>query len=355
MRSKLLYLFVAVCSAASLEAQEYRWKLEFDYFFDNQEYKKSSFIDPQTMNGIWLNPLAGITWDSAHTLYGGVNLLKIPGMQEAVNKVDVTLYYQYETPKVLFRAGAFPRKEALPNYSDFFFKDSVNHFMPLMQGIFWQIGKGRNFLNAWMDWTGYATADTRENFYVGFSGKGSKGIIFGDFQSYLFHYAGTYPGNPAYGVSEQMQVMASLGVEYEGENSFKGMASAGVFAGLERDRKADVSYKPVGFTARANVEYRGIGTENTFYAGDPRMRFFQVYGGDLYWGTQFLRGSTYLQSKVYIRLIDSGRATVRLNGNLHFSEGKLLFQQTLSVAASFDNFTMPKRNSVQYPWMGIFQ
>jgi hypothetical protein len=354
MRNKLVYLFVAVCSAASLQAQEYRWKVGFDYFFDNQEYEKSSFIDPQTMNGIWLNPLAGISWDSAHTLYGGVNLLRISGMQEAVNKVDVTLYYQYETPRVLFRAGAFPRNEALPNYSDFFFKDSVNHFMPLMQGIFWQIGKERNFLNAWMDWTGYATADTRENFYVGFSGKGSAGVFFGDFQSYLFHYAGTYPGNPAYGVSEQMQLMASLGVEYVGENSFKGMASAGIFAGLERDRKADVSYSPVGFTARVNAEYWGIGMENTFYAGDPRMRFFQTYGADLYWGTQFLRGSTYLQSKGYIRLLDAGRAAVRLNGNLHFSEGRVLFQQTLSVTASFDNFSKPKKR-VQYPWMRIFQ
>jgi len=53
------------------------------------------------------------------------------------------------------------------------------------------------------------------------------------------------------------------------------MASAGIFAGLERDRKADVSYSPVGFTARVNAEYWGIGMENTFYAGDPRMRFFR--------------------------------------------------------------------------------
>ena len=268
MRRKLVYLFVAVCSAASLQAQEYRWKLVFDYFFDNQEYEKSSFIDPQTMNGIWLNPLAGISWDATHTIYSGVNLLKIPGMKEAVDKVDVTLYYQYETPKVLFRAGAFPRKEVLPNYSDFFFKDSVNHFMPLMQGVFCQIGKERNFLNAWMDWTGYATPDTRENFYVGFSGKGSTRVFFGDFQSCLFHYAGTYPGNPAYGVSEQMQVMASLGVE---------------------------------------------------------------------------------------RLLDSDRATVRLNGNLHFSEGRMLFQQTMSVAASIDNCSKRVKTKVSYPWMNLFR
>ncbi|HBG58676.1 MAG TPA: hypothetical protein DDX07_11760 [Porphyromonadaceae bacterium] len=355
MQRKIIYLLAVVSSVVSLHAQEYRWKVGVDYFFDNQEYEKSSFIDPQTMNGIWLNPLAGISWDSTHTLYGGVNLLKIPGIKEAVNKVDVTLYYQYETPRVLFRAGAFPRTEALPNYSDFFFKDSVNHFMPLMQGIFWQIGKERNFFNAWMDWTGYATAVDRESFYLGFSGKLSRGIFFGDFQSYLFHYAGTYPGNPAYGVSEQMQGMASLGLEYHARNSFRGLVSAGVFAGLERDRKAGESDKPVGFTARVDLEYWGIGTRNTFYAGDPRMHFFHTYGGDLYWGTQFLQGRSYLQSKWYIRLLDSERASVRLNANLHFSEGKMLFQQTLSVSASIDNFGMPEKHSVRYPWKRIFR
>ena len=202
-----------------MQAQQYRWKVGFDYFFDNQEYERSSFIDPQTMNGIRLRPLGGIAWDSLHTVVAGGDLLKIPGTKAAVDKVELTLYYQYKTPNILFQAGAFPRKEVLPNYSDFFFKDSVNNFMPLMRGLFWQIGKERQFFNMWMDWTGYATATERENFYVGFSGKMAHHLFFVDFQSYLFHYAGTHPGNPVYGVSEQLQGMTSLGVEYVSENS----------------------------------------------------------------------------------------------------------------------------------------
>ncbi|WP_298646779.1 hypothetical protein [uncultured Proteiniphilum sp.] len=339
----------------ALHAQEYRWGVGLDYFFDNREYKKSSFTDPQTLHGIWLNMLGGVTWDSTHTIYAGVNLLKIPGMRKAVNKTDVTLYYQYKKPKILLRAGAFPRKEVLPNYSDFFFRDSVNLFMPLMQGVFWQIGKDANFFNAWMDWTGYATANTRESFYLGFSGKASRGILFADFQSYLFHYAGTFPENPAYGVSEQIQGMASAGLEYEAANSFKGLLSAGIFAGLERDRKAGESYKPVGFTARADAELYGIGTENRFYTGDARMRLFPVYGGNLYWGSPFLRGSTYLQSKWYIRLLESDHASARINCNLHFSEGHILFQQTLSITANIGNFLNPEKKKVNYPWMRIFR
>lgn len=347
----LFILFVV----PELQAQEYLWRLGFDYFFDNREFKKSAFIDSQTQNGIWLKPQGGISWDSTHTIYAGVNLLKIPGGGEAVDKVDMTLYYQYETDRVLFRAGSFPRKEVLRNYSSFFFKDSVNNFVPLMQGVFWQIGKERNFFNAWMDWTGYASPTARESFFLGFSGRLSSAHLFGDFQSYMFHYAGTFPVNSAYGVSEQLQGLASLGIEYDGDNSFKGLLTAGVFAGMERDRKAVISYFPVGFTARADAEFWGIGTRNTLYAGDRRMRFYSQHGDNLYWGTQFLRGSTYIESMWYVRLLNSDRVTAQFNLNLHFSGGEMLFQQAFSVSASIDNIINPVKKKVSYPWMRIFQ
>jgi hypothetical protein len=156
-------------------------------------------------------------------------------------------------------------------------------------------------------------------------------------------------------VSEQLLGSASVGVEYEDENSFKGLLSAGVLAGLERDRKAGLSYRPLGFTARIQAEYWGVGTENIFYAGDPRMRLYSEQGSDLYWGTPFLQGRSYLQSKWFIRLFDTDRVTARVNFNLHLSEGEWHLQQTLSVAASIDNFSKPGRKRMHYPWMRIFQ
>lgn len=352
---RFVLLLLTLCSVISIQAQDYMWKLGLDYFFDNREYEKSSYIEPQTLNGIWFSPSGGVTWDSSHTVVAGVDLLKIPGMKKAIDKVDLTLFYQYDSPNTIFRAGSFPRRDALSNYSDFFFNDSVKYFIPLMQGLFWQIGKGDNFFNAWMDWTGYATPENRESFFIGFSGKAAKGIFFSDFQSYLFHYAGTNPGNPVYGVSEQMQGMASIGVELESANGLNGLLSAGVFAGIERDRNADIVHKPVGFISRANLEFWGIGTENTLYTGDPRMRFYNQYGGDLYWGTPFLQGTSYLQSKFYIRFMETDRIKIRLNGNLHLTEGNLLFQQTLTLSASIDNFTKTSSKGAVYPWMRIFQ
>ena len=355
MRKVFLFFIGISLFPLAIHAQDYHWKIGADYFFDNTEYGKSSYIDSQTMNGIWLNPSGEISWGARHAIRAGVNLLKIPGTEETVDKVDLTVYYQYQTPKVLFKAGAFPREEVLPNYSDFFFKDSVTHFLPLMRGVFWQFGREKSFFNMWMDWTSYATETSREKFFVGFSGKVAKKLFFADFQSYMFHNANTRPATEGEGVHENMQLQASLGLCHTDEAGFKGLLSIGVLAGYERDRFRDERYSPVGFTSRLNAEYKGIGTENTLYAGDARMRMFDRFGGDLYWGTPFLQSKSYVESKWYVRLLESARATARLNCNLHFSEGHVLFQQTLSVSVSIDNFTHPERENNPFPWTKIFQ
>ncbi len=88
---RYIFLLLTLCSVVSLHAQNYIWKLGLDYFFDTREYEKSSYTDPQTLNGIWVTPAAGITWDSAHTVVAGVDILKIPGMHKAIDKVDLTL------------------------------------------------------------------------------------------------------------------------------------------------------------------------------------------------------------------------------------------------------------------------
>ena len=194
-----------------------------------------------------------------------------------------------------------------------------------------------------MDWTGYADETERESFFLGFSGKISKGMLFADFQSYLFHYSGTLPWNPQYGVSEQFQGLVSAGVEYENSTGFEAMASVGALGGVERDRKSHAVYKPFGLVVRANARYGRLGVRNTFYAGSRRMCLYHVHGDNLYWGTPFLRGKSYLQNQWYINLLQSSGVRAALNMNLHFSEGMLLFQQTLSVSASIGRFTAPGR------------
>ncbi|MDR1743449.1 MAG: hypothetical protein LBR48_06460 [Dysgonamonadaceae bacterium] len=331
-----------------------------DYFFDNMEYSRSSYASSQTLNGIWFKPLVGYSVDSIHSLYGGFDVLKIPGTSAAtIEKTgltfDLTLFYEYKTTKTLFRAGAFPREEALANYSDFFFTDSVRNFKPLVRGLFWQVGNKDKFFNAWMDWTGYPSDSVRESFFLGLSGKIAYNVFFVDFQSCLFHYANT-SDHDFKGVSENFQIQSSAGVEITAGENFNALIAAGVLAGYERDRAQDKKpYLPLGFTACVQAEYMGIGTKNMFYAGDPRMKYYNRYRNGLYWGTPFLRDPAYLKNSWYARLIDSKFATARLDLNLHFSEKNVFFEQLFTVIVSFDNFTNRKQTKRVFPWLKIFQ
>ena len=95
----------------------------------------------------------------------------------------------------------------------------------------------------------------------------------------MFHYSNTKPATPDEGVSENLQLQATAGLEYEKENGFKGLLAAGMLLGYERDRRFENElYKPVGFVARGNAEMWGIGTKNTLYVGDPRMRLADAFG-----------------------------------------------------------------------------
>lgn len=356
MRKKAYLLLLLLLVIVTTKAQEYSWSLGLDYFFDNTEYAKSSFQDSESMNGVWLKPMGTISWHNKHSINGGVNLLKIPGTEKVIDKVNVTMYYQYQSNNILFRAGSFPRSDLLGNYNTFFFKDSVNNFTPLMQGVFFQIGNGDNFFNAWFDRTGYATPTTHEHFFVGLSGKASKGIFFADFQSYMLHYSNTKPATPGEGVSENFQLQATVGIDYNIGNGFKGLLAAGTLVGYERDRRFEGElYKPAGFVARGDAEMWGIGTKNLLYIGDNRMRLAETFGGDLYYGTQFLQSSPYLKSEWYIRLIESDLVKVRFNCNLHFNEGHTMMQQMLTVSATIGSSGIKNKKSVEYPWMRVLR
>lgn len=353
----LLLLFLVMCAPLSHAQRNYKWNVGFNYFFDNNEYGNSSYTSSQTMNGIWLKPTVAYNWDDKNSIYAGINLLKIPGTDKIIDKTKLTLYYEYSNPKVIFRAGAFPKEETLSNYNTFFFSDSIRNFEPVMSGIFWQIGRGDTFFNLWLDWTSYANETRREKFYFGFSGKYTRGLMFADFQSYFHHNANTLPPTLGEGVRENMQVQFTAGIHYTNENSLDLLAAAGILAGLERDRRYDDAvYKPIGFVGRLDAEYAGIGTNNTLYIGDQHMYMYPLFKSDLYAGNPFLQGKSYLRSEWYVRIIESPRVNAKLNCNLHFSEKNLMFQQMFTVTANIGNF-LPE-NAPAYkrmPWKRLFE
>lgn len=355
MKNIFILLFIILNISIVTAQNNYKWGVDLDYFFNNSEYDKSTYAESGTMQGIWLKPRGRISWDKENSIDAGVNLLAIPGNKKTLEKINLTMFYQFQKKSILFKVGSFPRQETLGNYDTFFFRDSVNYYTPNMRGVFWQVGRKNNFINAWIDWTGNASHKVREDFFVGFSGKASTDIFFAEFQSYMFHRALTNPPIEGEGVSENIQIQAMAGINYTSPKGFNVLAAGGVLAGYERDRRYDNTlYKPIGYVAKLNLEYWGIGTKNSFYIGDPRMILYNDFGGSLYHGTPFLQGKSYLKNELYIKLIENRTVDVIFFSNMHFSQKEVLFQQLLTVTARVGNLFPRSKKKTNYPWKDLF-
>ena len=347
MKKIICLLSLVLVFLLPLSAQKLVWNANLNYFFDNTEYAKSTITKDQTMTGVHFAPEIGLAIDSVHSFFAGADLLKTAGSQNVIDDIQPLAYYRYQNQKVSFYAGAFSRSELLSNYSDLFFQDSVNYYRPTLTGIFWQMGKKSSFFNLWLDWSGHQTATVRETFFAGASAHHKFGLMFLDFQSYMFHFADTRPMNPTYSVCDNILAHLSVGVDYSNQTGIDTLlVAAGVLAGGERERSlANGSYFPVGAVIRLNAEYKGFGTQNMLYFGNARDVFYNKYNNALYWNNPFLRSGFYFQSKWYLDVIRSQSVNGRLNLNLHFSEGKLMYEQVFTLRAGLSSSMKPNLKS----------
>jgi hypothetical protein len=334
--SFFLLTFISVFATCSY-SQKLEWKTGVNYFFDNTEFARSTITKDQTMTGTHIAPELGVSWDSTHFVYGGLDMLKLSGSRNVIDSIHPIAYYQYKSKSMTFYAGAFPRGKLLSNYSSLFFQDSIYNFRPNLTGVFWKVGEAKSFFTFWMDWSGHQTYTDHETFFVGGSGHHKLGHFFMDFQSYMFHYASTMAVK--FHVTDNILGHLSFGADYSDNTGLDTlMLAVGVLGGVERDRTIDrPDAKPVGAVVRFNVEYKGIGTDNILYVGDPRDVYYDKYNTHMYWNNPFLRANYYLQNQVYINLLKRQDVRVRFVSRQHFSEGKLMFEQYFTALVNLDS------------------
>jgi len=342
----IMILFLVAGLPVTAFGQELQWNLNLNYFFDNTEFAPSTLSADQTMAGVHFAPEIGLKWEGNHSVYAGVDLMKKSASKSVLDKARLIAYYQYKNENTLFKAGAFPRGELLSDYSTAFFQDSIGYYRPVMEGLFLKMGNDKGFVKLWMDWTGLQTNVDRETFYLGASAyKQIWGPFFADFQSYMFHFAGTNPINPYISVCDNALGQLSVGVKYSNIWVLNNlMASAGVLSGFERDRYDINNYgTPTGAIIRLNADYKGIGTENNLYFGQPHMVFYRRYGNELYWGNPFYREDRYIESKLYWNVIETQTVSGQLAAKFHYTEGRMLFEQLFTLRASIGSDQPRKR------------
>ena len=182
-------------------------------------------------------------------------------------------------------------------------------------------------------WIGRAMAQKHQrSFYRSFRPE-KKRVLFGEMQSYLFHFANTTPSTESFNVSEQFQMHLSAGASYSNDTGLDTLQFAvGGLIGLERDRGVDKGFdKPIGITMRFNIEYNGL-VQITLLTLVISVCLYDRHGDDLYWDPFFAR-QILRESKWYAQLIKSDRVNANIGLNMHMSENNYFFSKPLRLAS----------------------
>lgn len=312
MRCKFFNTFLAVYCVVSacmpVHAQSFEWKADAGGFFDNGEYVDIDNSLSKTMYGFRFSPQVGLSYKD-FSLFVGTHLQTSFGSPKYLDKVSFIGYFQYENDHHLFRFGAFPREELMPNYTNFFIRDTFNYFRPNMTGLFYRLSGKNNFLSLWLDWTGAQSPVTREAFFVGLSGEQRYKWFFAQMLGYYYHYANTRPRSGDGVVHDNGLGQLGIGIDFSqrAKRLYAARLSANFMMGYECKRDGGITPAriPLGLVLDMHVRYWRFGTRTLYYYGQKRFMVPTDNYSLTYWGNPLLRSHSYLESKWYCILFEN--------------------------------------------------
>ncbi|MCM1041111.1 MAG: hypothetical protein NC396_01600 [Bacteroides sp.] len=311
--------------SGAVRAQSFEWKADADGFFDNGEYGGIRQAVSQTMYGFRFSPQVGVSYKD-FSLFVGSHLQTSFGSPKYLDRLYFIGYFQYRNDHHLFRFGAFPRQELLPNYTDFFIRDTFNYFRPNMTGLFYRLSGKNNFLSLYLDWTGAQSPTVREAFFVGLSGEQRYKWFFAQVLGYYYHYANTKPHSGDGVVHDNGLGQVGVGIDFSQKAHwlYAARLSANFMVGYEckRDHVTPVKI-PLGLVLDLHVRYWRFGTKTLYYYGQKRFTVPTDNHALTYWGNPILASNSYLQSKWYCVLFENDFVSAEAAAVFHLSGKEL--------------------------------
>ena len=352
-------IFLLLIRGLSVFSQELVYQAGVHNFFDNNEFGGCTVGDSQTMAGVHFVPRIGLSWQSKHRFFAGIDVMHEYGSDLPVGYYDPLAYYEYDGHPFRFYMGAFPRKQALDKYPLFFFQDSIRNYRPTINGFFWEYYSDKgDYFNLWLDWVSRQTLIRRESFFMGWSGRYNHGPVYGQHFGYVRHFAGV--GDLAHHtpVRDITRLWTAVGVDFASKTGMDALdINAGWAVGLDRDRATtDGWHVAQGLLSEIRVEYRGLGIFNTYYKGGSQSKFYNEFACELYWGDRIYRAKHYDRFDGYLYFFKTDAVTLKFVYTLHFVSPGVFNEQQLYATIDLDR---PKKNNTgkryRYLWDNWFK
>lgn len=338
----LMILFLGTC-LQQVNAQKFLWEVDFTGFFDNREFK-APYQTPQTFFGTRLSPAIGIAIKEEHELMGGLSWLQEFGSHKD-RKIDWTIFYRFNSPKLKASFGAFPRRLLVEEYPSALMYDSILYFNPNINGALIQYFCEAGYAEAYVDWRSQQTNTNREIFTMASSGRFNLKWAFAGWFLTVTHFA--KPKNP----EEEMHVIDNImanpyvGGDFSRMTVFDSLQlKTGLLMSLDRNRGNGAWYRPIGFLGELTLQWRFLGLHDVFYVGENQLPFYNEFGAALHSADPFYRAKVYNRTDLYVYLLRNKYVECKASCNLHTARKHLQFQQQLLLRFNINQQAVKKQN-----------
>lgn len=319
------------------------WDVDFYGLFDNREFK-APHQTPQTIFGARITPEIGLKFLDYNRVCAGISWREQFGEND-YEKVKYVLYYKYDQRPFKITFGSFPRTLLTQELPDAILYDSLRFANPLIQGVLLQYEGKSGYAEAYIDWRSKQGIDQREIFSIVSNGRFYyKNLLFAGWNLMMNHYAKPLNGE-GYNVVDNIQGNPYIGVNFAKlAPVFDSLQiQAGALISTNRDRGLEVWDTPAGFLAEFDIEWKGLGLHQTFYAGDNQLSLYYKYGSSLHHSDPFYQATTYSRTDIYYRLFRKSPVGIKALFNIHVADGTVQFQQQVIVSFNIGNEMFHKK------------
>lgn len=339
MKHRKLFIALAalLMTPAATQAQQLEGGASINGFFDNSEgdatYRRAdTFCGTHLMPTITLSEKKG----GKHHITAGYDLLTEWGAKPELGADGIVAYYEYNTPRLKFLLGKYPRRKMQQEMPDYLVCDSIKYYRPMMTGFDFQYVGSNGHLEVFLDWTAKRSETVREQFMAGIDTRFVKHNIQVGMNAYYYHYANERGGSDIGHKPHDNTVMHPYaGLCWQQAGPLDSLdIRAGLLAGADRDRATDNKWHtPIGFLGEVNAVWKRLTMTETFYAGGRQQQYGNRGFGQYYWGDTYLQSPWYSRTDIYYTIFDDHHVTLKAGAAFHFTDKGMHFNQLLTLSA----------------------
>lgn len=303
---KLALTFLFAFGVLGAHSQNFTYHLGFDFFADNLE-GCGAVIPTRTLIDVKLTPEIGVTFDDKHSVMIGASLIQDLGGEDLFGQSELTLYYKYNSEQFKGYAGAIPRRESFNNFPLSIFREEYIFMQSNIKGILLQYENKRRsgYAEFFLDWYGQNQDERIDEFILAANSE------YDIYNKYVYvggslminHLKNEYKLYDSY-LFERAYYNLYLGGDFVSlfPKLNKARVSVGTNSSMEHKRILDeeTSWSSnLGWQIDLDVNWKGLGLKNQFYFGASQLQYYDQYGDDIYWGSQFYQYGRYNMTEVY--------------------------------------------------------